>query len=177
MNGKEGDGKNTVVTNNPQSIATTARPGGATRRGSILGGSVLSPVAFNSPESNVFGHKRFKRQFPVDEKCFASDRSALPAKLDWNEQGKVTAAKYQGSCGSCWTFASMASLESAYLIKGKTRNKKFDLSEQQLLNCATKDGCKGGTSVDAFNYILENKGVPNEKKVPYSFKVSLRSRL
>lgn len=64
-------------------------------------------------------------------------------------------------------FASLGALESAYLIKGKTNSKKFDLSEQELLGCARKNGCKGGTSVDAFNYILNNDGITDESTLPY----------
>lgn len=112
-----------------------------------------------------------RQQVVVDPICFPKNKSPLPDRFNWRSQGKVTPARYQGSCGSCWAFASLAALESAYLIKGKTNNKKFDLSEQHLLACARKQGCKGGTSVDAFNYILNNDGVTDEKSIPYDFKV------
>ena len=117
-----------------------------------------------------------RQQVVVDPICFPKDKSRLPERFDWRAKGKVTPVRYQGSCGSCWAFASLASLESAYLIKGKTTNKKFDLSEQQLLACARTNGCKGGTSVDAFNFILSNNGVTNEASLPYDFKVRLKMR-
>lgn len=155
---------------------STQRPETTTRRGGVIGGvfgsSLSLPTAFDLIKPMEHVNKRNKRAIEVDPKCFARNRSKLPVKLDWNAQGKVTPPKYQGECGSCWAFASIASLESAYLIKGKTKNKKFDLSEQQLLNCATKNPCAGSTAIDAFNFILTNKGIVSEKKIPYAFKVS-----
>ena len=112
-----------------------------------------------------------RQQVVVDPICFPKNKSKLPQQFDWRSKGKVTPVRYQGSCGACWAFAALASLESAYLIKGKSNNKKFDLSEQQLLSCARTDGCKGGTSVDAFNYILSNDGVTDEISLPYDYKV------
>ena len=123
-------------------------------------------------EANSGARSRSKRQdVTVDPICFPKNKSSLPQKFDWRSMGKVTPAKYQGSCGSCWAFASIASLESAYLIKGKAKDKNIDLSEQQLISCAKNDGCNGGTSVDAFNFILSNNGVTDEKTMPYNYKV------
>ncbi|MCK4460186.1 MAG: hypothetical protein KAW46_00190, partial [candidate division Zixibacteria bacterium] len=39
----------------------------------------------------------------------------LPAKWDWRETGKVTSIKNQGSCGSCYAFATVADFESKLL--------------------------------------------------------------
>lgn len=126
----------------------------------------------NEDDKGSGQRRRAKRQeVSVDPICFPKNKTALPQKWDWRAMGKVTPAKYQGSCGSCWAFASIATLESAYLIKGKTKDRNFDLSEQQLVSCAKTDGCNGGTSVDAFNFILSNNGVTDEKTLPYNHKV------
>ncbi len=66
----------------------------------------------------------------------------LPAAFDWRNQGAVTPAKHQGSCGSCWAFASVGALESKILMAG---GPEYDLSEQQLVSCSNYD-CDGGTS-------------------------------
>ena len=52
----------------------------------------------------------------------------LPARLDWREHGVVTNVKHQGSCGSCWAFAAIGALESAYAINNK--GEKIEFSEQ-----------------------------------------------
>lgn len=116
--------------------------------------------------------KRRAKELEVVNKCRAKKRQRLPPRFDWRDQGKVTPARYQGKCGSCWTFTAIAALESAYLIKGKIQNENFDLSEQELLSCARKNGCKGGTAVDAYNYMLEKKGIVGETNWPYSYRVN-----
>jgi hypothetical protein len=75
---------------------------------------------------------------------FASFVDQLPASFNWKAQGKVTPAKDQQSCGSCWAFASVGALESKLLMKGKPA---YNLSEQQQISCnTTMYGCSGGSS-------------------------------
>jgi len=69
--------------------------------------------------------------------------TALPSSWNWNTQGKVTVAKDQGTCGSCWAFATAGALESKILIAG---GPTYDLSEQELVSCACQYGCCGGYS-------------------------------
>ncbi len=67
---------------------------------------------------------------------------SLPASFDWWKQGKVTPAKSQGACGSCWAFASVGAMESKILIAG---GPAYDLSEQQQVSCNKEMwGCNGG---------------------------------
>ncbi len=69
-----------------------------------------------------------------------------PATYDLRNVGGtsyVTPVKNQGQCGSCWTFATMASLESSILMDGGASR---DLSENNLKNYHGFDAgpCAGG---------------------------------
>jgi C1A family cysteine protease len=100
---------------------------------------------------------------------------ALPSRWDWREAGKVTSVKNQGDCGSCYAFASIASIESKLLIDGAG---SFDFSENQAKECIweelnnyEEDGepwgsCDGGTSLAVGN-LLSQKGTVLESCDPY----------
>jgi C1A family cysteine protease len=71
-----------------------------------------------------------------------ADLAALPSSFSWCEHNGCTPVKNQGSCGSCWAFATAGPLES--LIKINDGN-TVDLSEQYLVSCnADGWGCDGG---------------------------------
>lgn len=67
----------------------------------------------------------------------------LPRHFDWREMaGGLTPIKNQGSCGSCWAFATAGVFENVLRVRdGVTK----DLSEQYLVSC-NKQGysCGGG---------------------------------
>ncbi|EGG24016.1 counting factor associated protein [Cavenderia fasciculata] len=96
------------------------------------------------------------------------DVSALPASLDWRTSGCVTPVKDQGVCGSCWTFGSLASLETVACLK---HNKDLiSLSEQELVDCAyvgQSMGCNGGFASNAYQYIMNAGGIATESDYPY----------
>ena len=72
--------------------------------------------------------------------------------FDWRDRQPsiLTPVKNQGKCGSCWTFASVSTLESHWAIAtGNLEN----FSEQQIASCAENvhhcggtGGCEGGIS-------------------------------
>ncbi|KAL4227226.1 hypothetical protein ACF0H5_012671 [Mactra antiquata] len=87
---------------------------------------------------------------------------------DWREQKIVTPVRNQGSCGSCWAFASVGAIESAH---AKKTGQMLDLSEQNLLDCNRGNrgnwGCRGGWMNIAFNYLKGTSGIDDERCYPY----------
>ena len=91
-----------------------------------------------------------------------------PDEFDWRDKGVVSEVKDQGSCGSCWSFATVANLEGLYAQK-KGVIKTF--SEQHLVDCDTEDsGCNGGLMELAFEWIKNNGGFMYEADYPYANK-------
>lgn len=71
---------------------------------------------------------------------------SLPNSYDARDYNIVTPAKDQGTCGSCWAFATVGALES-HLLKNGYLFFPEDLSEQQLLSCNYLNySCDGGSS-------------------------------
>lgn len=96
---------------------------------------------------------------------------ALPSRWDWREAGKVTSVKNQGSCGSCYAFASIGNIESRLLV---SNTGTFDFSENNVKECNWYEvtGTEGGTSCSGGNYLivadwLSKKGTVLESCDPY----------
>ncbi|KAI6190798.1 Cathepsin L-like cysteine proteinase [Aphelenchoides bicaudatus] len=87
-----------------------------------------------------------------------------PAHFDWRDKGVVTPVKAQGQCGSCWAFATAATVETSYAIgHGVLRN----LSEQELLDCnLDNNACNGGDVDKAFDFVRQH-GLMLEDEYPY----------
>ncbi|KAK4259621.1 hypothetical protein QN277_005933 [Acacia crassicarpa] len=97
----------------------------------------------------------------------SSSGCAAPAYMDWRNQGFVTRVKDQGNCGCCWAFAAVGAIES---INAITNGQLISLSEQQLLDCAdsvNQEGCSGGWSYRAFQWVIINGGITEETTYPY----------
>lgn len=56
--------------------------------------------------------------------------------FSWLTQNKVTPARFQGSCGSCWAFSVLAAVETSHMVYHDTSATNPDLSEQEVLECA-----------------------------------------
>ncbi len=90
---------------------------------------------------------------------------ALPSKFSWVDKGLCTVVKNQGSCGSCWAFASVGSFECVIkIVDGVSR----DLAEQWLVNCdKSMSGCSGGWCPDK---MFQTYGAVYEEDLPYKAK-------
>jgi len=89
----------------------------------------------------------------------------LPASYDARDYNIVTPAKDQGSCGSCWAFASVGAMES-HMMKAYQAGTE-DLSEQQQVSCnISMAGCSGGSSTAILYW--ETKGPLQEECFTYT---------
>ena len=97
----------------------------------------------------------------------------LPSRFDWRDSGGVTPIKNQGSCGSCWAFATVGPLEANIKIKDDTTT---DLSEQFLISCNVETpepwSCAGGLFAHDYHWnkvtASGEAGAVAESEKPYS---------
>nr|ABL84751.1 Der f 1 allergen [Dermatophagoides farinae] len=109
--------------------------------------------------------EQLKTQFDLNAETSACRINSVnvPSELDLRSLRTVTPIRMQGGCGSCWAFSGVAATESAYLAY---RNTSLDLSEQELVDCASQHGCHGDTIPRGIEYIQQN-GVVEERSYPY----------
>jgi len=87
--------------------------------------------------------------------------TSLPASFDWARC--VTGIYNQGSCGSCWAFATAENLETMACIAGHgLRN----FAMQQLLDCGGSGSCAGGWVTKALPYTISH-GIEGYNSYPY----------
>ncbi|XP_044139715.1 dipeptidyl peptidase 1 [Bufo gargarizans] len=103
---------------------------------------------------------------PTDQKY-----QGLPDAWDWrnvNGYNFVSPVRNQGSCGSCYSFATMGMLESRIRVQTRLQQTPV-LSPQQVVSCSNySQGCDGG-----FPYLISGKyiqdfGIVEESDFPYT---------
>ena len=69
------------------------------------------------------------------EKLEAPHGELLGGGVDWTSY--MNSIRDQGSCGSCWAFATIATVEARWTIKHS--GQRISLSEQQLVDCSSQN--------------------------------------
>ncbi len=70
----------------------------------------------------------------------------------------------------CWSFSVTGAIEGAHAIQ---TGELIDLSQQQMMDCSSSygnQGCNGGTMVETFQYVVENKGICAAQEYNYTGK-------
>jgi len=101
----------------------------------------------------------------------ATPNPMVPATYDWRDHGAVTPVKDQGQCGSCWAFSATEAIESAWILKGHATASTVNLAPQQIVDCDTiggVQGCNGGETESAYEYIAQAGGQEPESDYPYT---------
>ena len=112
------------------------------------------------------------------ESLSAAQARLLPDKFDWrdhNGENVVTPVRDQGSCGTCWIFGTLASLESSAIIR---EGIEYDFSEQSVGLCVDpslthvyddpQDPCyPGGGNALIATDVLVRKGAVAEECARY----------
>ena len=105
---------------------------------------------------------------PVDLSHIVATMPSTPQPMlphfDWRETGKITPVKNQGSCGSCYAFASIGNFEAKVLVDGGST---FDFSENNVKECEWfGSSCGGGNFWLVANFLTSN-GTVLEACDPY----------
>jgi C1A family cysteine protease len=103
-----------------------------------------------------------------DELDLPLTNSSNAASVDWRGKSPavLTPIKNQAQCGSCWAFSATEQIETDFAMAG---NKIISLGVQQIVSCdKTDDGCNGGNTETAYEYVQKAGGLETEANYPYT---------
>jgi len=100
-----------------------------------------------------------------DVATFVDQPDTTTGLIDWS--GKYTTpVKDQGYCGSCWAFSATEQIESDAM---RTLGSKLVLSPEQITQCDKKSqGCNGGWTERAYDYVKSAGGIETNADYPYT---------
>jgi len=121
--------------------------------------------------------KRLGARFPTDEassfveaeayKEMSAEQldAAFTSGFDWSTKNVLLDPRHQGSCGSCYAFAAVSTIEAAVAIAGG--NKEY-ISVQRFICAKTHScmGCAGGWSTCVFKH-AQKTGYFIDAAAPY----------
>ena len=118
---------------------------------------MLEPISMTSIKLRLGSSQEFSEAEEEERSLIAS----LPEEFDWREARPecISDVQAQGSCGSCYAFASAAMLaERNCISKGLTSAEV--LSTEMIISCDNMDfGCNGG-HLDATMDFLSEEAIP-----------------
>jgi len=114
------------------------------------------------------GRKAGMPPHPVEAPLYETKLATPPKDVDWRLTKAVTAVKNQGQCGSCWAFSATEEVESQFILH-VTDDYAINFSPQQVASCTTAcEGCGGGWTHSAYDYLKSSKGLAPEAFWPYA---------
>jgi len=120
----------------------------------------VTPVVTNTTTTNTTKNSTT----PVANTTNTTSNTSFDSRTKWSKC--VGAIRNQGSCGSCWAFATIESFEDRLCIAGKV-SPLVERSPQYLLDCDTAEsGCNGGNPNSAWSFLVKY-GAPSEACYPY----------
>jgi len=117
------------------------------------------------------GHKKPEGFVPVAPSKKYESRNV--DSIDWHLTEAITSIKNQGQCGSCWAFSATEAVESQ-LVLTSGGSFAIELSPQQITSCTPStgtygcDGCNGGFTEGAYEYLKGEVGLANSFFYPYA---------
>jgi len=123
-------------------------------------------------EKHKKGHVKPKGWVPTAPVKEFKSAARSPPSINWRDTEVITAIKNQGQCGSCWAFSATEAIESQ-MILGTGGKFAVALSPQQIASCAPStgtygcDGCNGGFTEGAYEYVKSAPGLANSFYIPY----------
>merc|ERR1712007_319802 len=123
-------------------------------------------------EKHAKGHKK-PANFVATAPEFEKKAPFVGVKaINWRTTDAVTPIKNQGQCGSCWAFSATEAIESQLALTGGDQY-SIELSPQQITSCTPStgtygsDGCQGGFTEGAYEYIKSAPGLTNSFNIGY----------
>ena len=112
---------------------------------------------------NILGDE--DSSYVPESKKMEVDSATLPSEINWQGADCIHSIHNQGSCGSCWAFATASVVSDRCCLQSKD----YDwLSPQELVSCdKANGGCGGGLAATALAYVKANGLVP-EACFPYT---------
>nr|CAD7427415.1 unnamed protein product [Timema monikensis] len=111
-------------------------------------------------QSSLAHHNRIKTRALPDQ---------LPLKVDWREKKVLTPIRNQRTCGACWAFSVVETVETMSAIKTGSLQV---LSVQEVIDCARNGnmGCDGGDTCNLLEWLVASKtSIEPEKMYPFTW--------